>query len=533
MSRTSSNTLGEYLIRCLEACDTDYVFGIPGVHTVSLYRGLAVSSIRHITPRHEQGAGFMADGYARISGKPGVCFVITGPGLSNIATAMLQARADSIPMLVISTINDPDRHARGSLHEMPDQTAFAKTVATSSSLVTNGAELRAALDAAYSLFSSGRRGPVHIELPLSAINAPCDDALPDMHNAPKPTPSAARLQKAIDLIGSWEKPLILAGGGAGKAGSQILDLAEHLGAPVVTTVNARSAFPNDHPMAVHASASLMAVRSLIAQADGLIAMGTELGPTDYDMYETLGPVSGAQMVRVDVDPNQAQLNAEPDVILIGDAGEIAALLRTELAPQHHSWADQIAAARQSVTAELSSDYQSHIALLNSIRDAVPDTVFVGDSTQLVYAGNLAFAPGDTGNWFNSATGYGTLGYGLSAAMGAKLADEERPVLCIIGDGGLQFALGDLGTLAALGVPVVVLVWNDSAYGEIAQSMRAAGIAEEVIAVSCEVTAPDFATIARAYGLDAMRHVGKAGLAESVAQALASKTSVVIDAQIAQ
>ncbi|MEM1365435.1 MAG: 5-guanidino-2-oxopentanoate decarboxylase, partial [Pseudomonadota bacterium] len=454
-----SQTLGEYLIRCLEARGTDYVFGIPGVHTVSLYRGLAGSPIRHITPRHEQGAGFMADGYARVSGKPGVCFVITGPGLSNIATAMLQARADSVPMLVISAVNDLDRLVRGRLHEMPDQAAFARTVAVQSSTVTNGEELRTALDAAYGLFATGRPGPVHIELPLAAINAMCGDAPPASANPVSPCPIAAEMEAALQVLDQWSKPLILAGGGTRRAAPEILALAEKLSAPIITTVNARGAFPADHPLVLHASASLPSVRKLIDEADGLVAIGTELGPTDYDMYETLGPLPPKPMVRVDIDVDQARSNADPTHILVGDAAQITSRLTGRLDQKLPGFGNRIAEVRMAIRAELGDDYRAHIALLNEIKAEAPDTVFVGDSTQLVYAGNMAFAPGihtgtytgTGGDWFNSATGFGTLGFGLSAAMGAKLADPSRPVLCLIGDGGIQFGLAELGTLKALGM----------------------------------------------------------------------------------
>ncbi|MEN0086981.1 MAG: 5-guanidino-2-oxopentanoate decarboxylase [Pseudomonadota bacterium] len=535
MSQTQTNkqTLGEYLIRCLEAQGTEYVFGIPGVHTVSLYRGLDGSTISHITPRHEQGAGFMADGYARISGKPGVCFVITGPGLSNISTAMLQARADSVPMLVISAVNDLDRTTRGNLHEMPDQAAFAKTAAVQSSTVTNGGELRAALEQAYHLFSSGRPGPIHIELPLAAINAECADEMPNPTTMPAPTPSAADLNEAATQMEGWSKPLILAGGGTRSAGADILALAERLSAPLITTVNARSAFPNDHPLVLHGSASLPSVRKLIDEADGIFAVGTELGPTDYDMYETLGPIAAKALMRVDIDAKQARTNADPALALIGDCACIAKDLTERLSQKQPGFGNRIAEVRMTVRAELSDDYRQHIQLLSAVRDAVSDTVFIGDSTQLVYAGNMAFAPGKGGDWFNSATGFGTLGYGLSAAMGAKLADPAKPVLCLIGDGGLQFALGELGTLRDLAVPVVVLVWNDAAYGEIASAMRTANIAQDVIAASCHVPAPDFAAIAKAYDLEAITHVGTEGLSDLVINALASKTSFVIDARIAK
>ncbi|WP_313464409.1 thiamine pyrophosphate-binding protein, partial [Pseudomonas nitroreducens] len=169
-------TCGEFLVKQLEAWGVDTVFGIPGVHTVELYRGLPHSGIRHITPRHEQGAGFMSDGYARVTGKPGVCFIITGPGMTNILTAMGQAYADSIPMLVISSVNERSRlaHGNGYLHELPNQRAMVAGVSAFSHTLMSVEELPAVLARAFAVFDSERPRPVHIELPLDIITAPAD-----------------------------------------------------------------------------------------------------------------------------------------------------------------------------------------------------------------------------------------------------------------------------------------------------------------------------------------------------------------------
>ena len=169
-----SLTTGEYLVRLLESYGVDLIFGIPGVHTVELYRGLPATKIRHVTPRHEQGAAFMADGYARVSGKPGVAFVITGPGLTNAITAMAQARADSVPMLVISGVNASPTLGKGFgyLHELPDQRGMMEKVALSSTRIVEPAELPDALAEAFALFASARPGPVHIEIPTDVMVKP-------------------------------------------------------------------------------------------------------------------------------------------------------------------------------------------------------------------------------------------------------------------------------------------------------------------------------------------------------------------------
>ncbi|RWG37082.1 MAG: hypothetical protein EOQ64_18610, partial [Mesorhizobium sp.] len=244
-------TLGEALITLLEAHGVDTVFGIPGVHTVELYRGLARSKIRHITPRHEQGAGFMADGYARAGGRPGVAFVITGPGLTNTITAMGQARADSVPMLVISGVNATDTLGKGLgfLHELPDQRGMMEKVALSSERVTEAEELPGALARAFAVFSSSRPGPVHIEIPTNVMVKPAEGLAPVLGNAAPPAPDAAAVAEAARLIKAARRPLILAGGGAKKADAALTRFAEALGAPVVETANARGLL-HRHPLLV-------------------------------------------------------------------------------------------------------------------------------------------------------------------------------------------------------------------------------------------------------------------------------------------
>ena len=495
-----SLNLGQYLIKLLEVHSVDIVFGIPGVHTAELYRGLATSPIRHITPRHEQGAGFMADGYARVSGKPGVCFVITGPGLANISTAMLQAMADSIPMLVIAGANDTSPHPKGRLHEMPDQAAFAREVSALSRRIERPEDLPEAFADAFALFDSGRPGPALIEIPLSrmALDA---SRLPPPRRAAAPAPVVPNhglLVAAAALFTEAAKPVILMGGGAKNATKRVLTIAERFDAPIVTTVNARGLLPIDHPLAVPATASLDPVRDLVNEAHLVLAIGTEIGPTDYDVYAEGKNIHPKRLIRIDIDPDRTVSAVKADMLLRGDAEATLAALEPLLpqAPIVGNGAERAAHARKASLEALSSAYRTLISLLDIMRDAFPDAVMAGDSTQLIYAGNMMFAPGTKAAWFNSATGFGTLGYGLPAAIGAKFAKPGRPVLCLIGDGGLQFTLGELGVIRDHDAPVVVLVWNNSGYGEIRSYMLDNGVKPEGV----DPSPPDFDKIAEAYGL---------------------------------
>ena len=386
-------TVGEALITLLEAHGVDTVFGIPGVHTVELYRGLARSKIRHVTPRHEQGAGFMADGYARAGGRPGVAFVITGPGLTNTITAMGQARADSVPMLVISGVNATDTLGKGLgfLHELPDQRGMMEKVALFSQRITEAEELPRALARAFAVFSSSRPGPVHIEIPTNVMVKPAEGLAPMLSNSAPPAPATAAVAEAVRLIKEARRPLILAGGGAKKADAALRRFAEALGAPVVETANARGLL-HRHPLCVPASPSLKAVRALMANADLVIAAGTEFGPTDYDGYGDGGFVLPPNLIRIDIGADQLARRPVTVGIQADCAAALDALL-TELGSAHVAAKDgeaRAAAGREAALAELSPECLAQMRAVEAIRDALPGAIIVGDSTQPIYAANLYY-----------------------------------------------------------------------------------------------------------------------------------------------
>ncbi|WP_440408869.1 5-guanidino-2-oxopentanoate decarboxylase [Neorhizobium petrolearium] len=496
-------TVGETLIDLLEVNDVDVVFGIPGVHTVELYRGLAASNIRHVTPRHEQGAGFMADGYARVSGKPGVCLVITGPGLTNIITPMAQAYQDSVPMLVISGVNARATlgHGRGRLHELPDQRGMIATLALLSHTLHDPEDLTEVMERAFAILRSGRPGPVHIEIPTDVMGARIK--APRLRNIVRlrPRADAATINEAASLCLTAKRPVTLVGGGAVSAANDILRLAERLDAPLVTTTNARGAFAR-HPLSVPASPSLNAVRRLIADADLVLAFGTQMSQTDYDMHVDNGFPELDNLIRIDIDA--LQLTRGPKAISILSSAENAA---TDLLAaigagtrRQTEGASRAEMTRQAALAELAPKMCVEIGILDAVRDALPGAIIVGDSTQAVYAGNLYYEAGRPHGWFNAATGYGALGYGTPAAIGAAIAEPETPVVCLTGDGGLQFTLAEIGSAKDAGADVIFLVWNNDGYQEIETYMVDNGIEPEGVKPS----APDFLKIAEAYGLPSIR-----------------------------
>ena len=466
-------TVGMRLVEGLAARGVEVVFGIPGVHTVEMYRGLSGSTIRHVTARHEQGCAFMADGYARVSGKPGVALVITGPGLLNALTAMAQAKADSVPMLVISGVNRRDSLGLGlgMLHELPDQAAMLRPLCPTRQI--NGpADVGPVLDWAFATMATGRPGPVHIQVPTDVMPMLCD-ALPAPAVLPAVVqPDAVALVRAAGLLNAAARVVILAGGGA--KGAQVQALAEALDAPVVQTVNARGMLYG-HALSVAASPSLDAARGLIAQADQVLAIGTEFGPTDYDMYMRGGFPDVSGMIRVDVCRDQLARRGAA-VAICADAGAFVAALLPLVARKSGDGVERAAAARAAARAELAGLdllMPARLEMVETIRTALPGCLIVGDSTQPIYAANLYYDHDRPGGYFNAATGFGALGYGPGAAVGAALAAPGVRVVCLIGDGGLQFSPGELRTAVDEGLPITFVVWNNAAFREIADAMRAA------------------------------------------------------------
>ena len=472
-------TVGIRLVEGLIARGVDTVFGIPGVHTLELYRGLAAAGdkIRHVTPRHEQGAGFMADGYARVAGKPGVAFVITGPGLTNTLTAMAQARADSVPMLVISGLGRSDTLGKGlgRLHELPDQGAMVATLCHTET-VTDPKKLGDVLDRAFAAMTSGRPAPAHIQISTNMMAQPCPELPPPVVAGSTVPLPLGRIRSIAAALNEAERVVILAGGGIRGAEGHLQKLAESLDAPVILTANARGTM-HGHRLCVPASASLPSVRKFIAEADQILAIGTELGPTDYDVYANGKIPDFSGMIRIDIDAEQ--LARHPAKMPIkAEAGAMMAALMPMTIRANREGAVRAEAIRTAARAELATLYEpmpAQLEMVEAIRDAVPNAIIVGDSTQPVYAANLYYDHDRPGGWFNAATGYGALGYAPGAAVGAAIAAPGVPVVCLIGDGGLQFSPGELRTALDEKLPITFIVWNNSGFREIAEAMRQAKV----------------------------------------------------------
>ena len=508
-------TCGEILPVLLQNYGIDTVFGIPGVHTVELYRGLPSTRIRHVTPRHEQGAGFMADGFARVSARPAACFIISGPGMTNITTAMGQAYADSVPMLVVSSVNNTHELGlgEGRLHELPDQQGLVRGVSVFSHSVMRAAELPSVLARAFAVFDSARPGPVHIELPLDVITAPGEplSVVPHRTRA-RPGPDPRAVEEAAALLLSAQRPFVVLGGGVQGAPEVARTLVERLGAMTVLTINAKGVLPPGHPLCLGSTLPQKPALEALESADVVLAVGTELSETDTLLFYSKLNLKG-KVIRVDIEAQQLTRNALPDVALCSDAGLAMAAITgaIEGLQADPDTPARVARMRAELARILPPDYRVHQRFLGTVSKTLPGVVIVGDSTQPVYGGNLGYEPGQPRSWFNSSTGYGTLGYGLPAALGAKLACPERPVVSLIGDGGIQFTIGELATAVELGVPVPIIVWNNQGYGEIKKYM----VERDIPRIGVDIYTPDFQTIAKGFGCRAVRVRGYEDLSKAL------------------
>ncbi len=491
-------TCAETLLKLLEAYGVDTVFGIPGVHTVELYRGLPDVDIRHVTPRHEQGAAFMADGYARASGRPGVCFLITGPGVTNAVTAMGQSYADSVPVLVISSVNPLIENPKGEgrLHELRDQQALSEQVTAVTMTIADPDQIPDALARAFAIFDSARPRPVHIEIPTDvfAMTGPA----PVKASAPFQTPVADpdSIEAATQLLAAADRPVFVIGGGAVDAGKEILAVAERIDAPVYHTIAAKGVLASDEPL--NAGALLFAdeARAQINDADAVLIAGSELAPTDLWPYDDL-EVQG-KTIRIDIESRNFEFGPETGVAIHADAAAALAALDDKLSKVMPDGARRRGAIRASEVRDAVTFDENFQRWLLPLRAALDEsTVLACDSTQIVYVGNASFPMSRPRSWLTSVTGYGTLGYALPAAIGAFYSRPNDRIICLVGDGGFQFTSPELMTASQNRVAIDIIVWNNSGYGEIRDSMLRQGVAPEGV----DVAPPDFELFARACHCD--------------------------------
>jgi acetolactate synthase-1/2/3 large subunit len=519
-------TGGEALVRALSGHAVTRVFGIPGTHNLEIYRHLSAYGVRHVLTRHEQGAGYAADGYARVTGRPGVVITTTGPALLNAAAAVGQAYSDSVPLLVVSP-GMPLRHPRlatGLLHETRSQTEALRGVAAFSHRVSSVAEIDTAVARAFTLFRTGRPRPAHIEIPLDLLEA-AEETGPVRVAPPvtPPAPAPLTLERAAEALLDARRPALVLGGGARGAAVPALALAEELGAPVLTTANGKGIVPETHPLALGVSLHSPPVRDWLTERDAVLAVGTELAESDF---WSAPPALNGTLVRVDLDPDQMYAGLAADIAVVGDARlsltALLAAVREPAGTHRHARvpaedpvgrAGALRAARNAGTAGRDARW---IPYLRAIRSVLPeDAVITSDSARCCYYGALPHLPiGPAGRYLHP-TGYGTLGYALPAAIGAKAACPGREVVALSGDGGLQFTVQELATAAQLRLPLPVVVFDNGGYGEIRDEMAARGDTPTAV----DLAPVDLPALARAYGGQGTHAYDPDELSAALAEAL--------------
>ncbi len=522
-------TCGQALVRLLEAYGVDTVFGIPGVHTLDLYRGLAGSDICHVVTRHEQGAGFMADGYARATGRPGVCVLITGPGVTNAATPIGQAFSDSVPMLVISSVNARSELGKGwgRLHEITDQRAVMTPLTGFSATALAPDDVPDLLGRAFGLFSSSRPRPVHIEVPIDVLAAAAGGDWVPRAAAGRPGPAAEAVRAAAGCLAESRRPVIILGGGAIAAGAAAQAIAERLGAALVTTTAAKGAVPDTHPLSLGASLSLAPTLDLIAEADCVLALGTELSETDSWVSHLPMPET---LIRVDIDPAKLSDQYPAKVAMVADAAQAASAILEKLAGAAAGTGDRgaveadLSDRRGRMTRGLPPKTRGHIAVLEAVRRVLPQTgLIVSDMTQIAYSGNVHYPAERPGQWLHPL-GYGTLGYGLPAAIGAKLGAPERAVVALAGDGGFMFTVQELSVAVELELSLPILLWNNEAYGQILDGM----VERQIPPIGVRPRNPKFQALAAAFECPAEEPSDLAALETVLSAALERKGPTLIE-----
>ncbi|MBK0420480.1 5-guanidino-2-oxopentanoate decarboxylase [Leucobacter sp. CSA2] len=514
--------LGQAISSLLTEYGVEQIFGIPGVHTLELFREIGDSGLNVTIPRHEQGAGYMADAYTRVTGKPGVCYLITGPGVLNALTPIAQAWHDSIPMLVIgSTVTRPELGAhRGTLHDTPDLAPVLAPFCLISETVTDPARIPVLIDEAFTRWQTERPRPVYIGIPRDLL----EEEVGELHRPAEPLPvttgpvladaSEAQLDEAIAAIARAERPVIFAGGGTRHDGALVAALAERIAAPVILTGNAKGIIPADAPLNVGISLPFPRTQELVEDADLLIGLGTEL--SDFDVLFTGSAEPRiADIVRVDIDPAVTHPDQTRPTVRARVAGFLTRAL--DRLPQADAEAtaaglSRAAAAREGLAAERAAD--PHTPWIDAIARALPgDAILTADSAQVAYQSHHYLELDEPGRWI-APYGYGTLGPALPMAIGAAIAAPETPIVALAGDGSSLFTLTELATAYDLGANITFVIWDNGGYREIEVSFERT----DIDPAGVRTTAHDLGAIAAGFGARVQRPTTPDELADALREA---------------
>jgi acetolactate synthase-1/2/3 large subunit len=508
MTTMSATRIGGRLVaESLVALGARAAFGVPGVHALAMWEGLNDTPIAAYGTRTELSAGFAADGYARSSGRPAPLLLSTGPGALNSLTAIMEAASSHVPVVAISSHIPRELigRGRGYLHDLPDQMASFRPLVKYAARVPSADAIPELLAAAWEAALTPPSGPVYVEIPVDVLSGAADGGraiVRTVDGRPRSAPADA-VRRAAELLGAARRSVIWAGGGVLRAGAreELRSLAETLQAPVATTYMGKGAIADDHSLAVGCGCDEAAFQELLGEADVVLCVGTELGAETTGQYALR---FGGTVIQIDAAPERIGATY-PALALVGDARLTLAALRDRLsaeglgavAGRAASAQDEVRAARERIRGGLESQGRElELGLLRTLEDALPpDTIIASDMTILGYwaAPHLRLAADQQ---FLYPLGSGTLGYGWPAALGAAVAHPGRRVLAVVGDGGFQYALAELGTAAQHAIPATLLIVDDGGYGILREYQQG----QFGRTTSVELPGVDLAAVIRGFGV---------------------------------
>jgi acetolactate synthase-1/2/3 large subunit len=523
----TQNTGGEAIVSGLVAHGVDTVFGLPGAQIYGLFDAFQQAQLRVVGARHEQACGYMAYGYARATGKPGVFSVVPGPGVLNAGAALLTAYGSNEPVLCL-TGQVPTAFlgkGRGHLHEMPDQLATLRTFVKWAERIEYPAAAPALVARAFQEMMSGRRGPVSLEMPWDVFTQKAEVGATEMFDPyPAPPPDPDRIQSAALLIAASKTPMIFVGSGAIDARDEILELAEQIDAPVVAFRSGRGIVSNAHELGL----TMAAAYRLWPKTDLMIGIGTRLElPT---MTRWPFRPDRLKSIRVDIDPSEMR-RYRPDAAVVADAkAGTDALSAAVKKIGYAKTSGRRAAIRDASAAALREiqKIQPQMAYLNILREVLPpDAIVTDELSQVGFASWYGF-PIYQPRTFISSGYQGTLGAGFPTALGAKVAHPDRPVVAITGDGGFMFGVQELATAVQFNIGVVVLVFNNNSYGNVRRDQRERF---EGRVVAADLVNPDFVKLAESFGVGAARVTSPENFRPALEKALADGGPYLIDIEV--
>ncbi len=508
----------------------DTVFGLPGVQIMSAFDAFyeQLNSVKLLQTRHEQATTYMADGYAKATGKVGVAMVVPGPGALNATAGLGTAYASSSPVLLISGQINSNALGKGwgELHEVEEQLDVFKPITKWNHRVTDPAGIPEAVREAFRQLQSGRPRPVELEIPPDTMMAKTDIETIAPEPVEAPPLDAAALREAAALLAGAERPAIIAGGGtiSADAGAELVALAEALQAPVLLTQQSKGAMPADHPLFLGVNYIVSPVRDVFAQSDVILAVGTRFVIRDFK------PESLPKVVNVNIDPAEIGRTFPATVGVIGDAKAALAALVEAVGPGAHPRAprgEEITAWRNSFRQGIAEIAPMQSALVSTLRQTLADdAIVVSGVTNIGYWSNILY-PSPQPRGFITSSYFGTLGYAFPTALGAKVACPDKQVVALCGDGGFLFSPQELSTARKYGIGVVAVVFNNHAFGA-SRWDQTHRFGERFIGT--DLDNPDFMKLADAFGVQGMR-TDQAGFGAALEEAVAGHGPVLLEVEV--